>query len=82
MKKSAPSRIVVVSSVMHWFGRINVETMTGKETYNHMSDYSNSKLANVLFTRELSKGLRDTGESYLSIIQGRLIMSYFHAWNK
>ncbi|XP_034489879.1 retinol dehydrogenase 12-like [Drosophila innubila] len=62
LKQSAPSRIVVVSSIAHLFGRINRDDLMGDRNYRKMMGaYTQSKLANVLFTRKLSTLLQGTG---------------------
>nr|XP_054758559.1 retinol dehydrogenase 13-like [Lytechinus pictus] len=61
LKSSAPSRIINVSSVAHKVGKINFEDINSEQRYNSAEAYSNSKLANVLFTRELSRRLEGTG---------------------
>ena len=59
IKKSAPSRIINVSSLGHSMGsgKINFDDIHWEKTYSAWPAYYNSKLANVLFTRELSKRL-------------------------
>ncbi|EDV34517.1 uncharacterized protein Dana_GF20918 [Drosophila ananassae] len=62
LKQSAPSRIVVVSSAAHLFGRINRDDLMSEKKYGKFfGAYSQSKLANILFTRKLSAMLKDTG---------------------
>ncbi|XP_067682888.1 retinol dehydrogenase 13-like [Haliotis asinina] len=61
LKASAPSRIINVSSLAHSRGRINFEDLNSATTYNPAAAYEQSKLANVLFTLELAKRLKDTG---------------------
>ncbi|XP_034479707.1 retinol dehydrogenase 12-like [Drosophila innubila] len=61
LKKSAPSRIVNVSSLAHTMGKMNFDDLNSDKSYNSYSAYSQSKLANVLFTRELAKRLEGTG---------------------
>ncbi|EDX01004.1 retinol dehydrogenase 12 [Drosophila yakuba] len=62
LKHSSPSRIVVVSSAAHLFGRINREDLMSEKNYGKFfGAYSQSKLANILFTRKLSTILKDTG---------------------
>jgi NAD(P)-dependent dehydrogenase (short-subunit alcohol dehydrogenase family) len=58
---SAPSRVVNTSSNSHFRGRINFEDLMLKRGYSVMKGYSQSKLANVLFTFELSRRLAGTG---------------------
>ncbi len=61
LKRSAPSRIVNVSSVAHYGGHINFEDLQLERGYGVMRAYSQSKLAQVLFTRELARRLQGTG---------------------
>ncbi|XP_017061497.1 retinol dehydrogenase 12 isoform X2 [Drosophila ficusphila] len=61
LKRSAPSRVVVVASKAHERGQIYVDDINGKEFYDEGVAYCQSKLANILFTRELAKRLEGTG---------------------
>ncbi|NWT37033.1 RDH12 dehydrogenase, partial [Chroicocephalus maculipennis] len=58
LKRSAPARIVNVSSLAHHGGRIRFHDLHGEKSYNRGLAYCHSKLANVLFTRELAKRLQ------------------------
>ena len=49
------SRIVNVASGAHKVGRIHFEDINLKKHFNVITAYSQSKLANVLFTRELAR---------------------------
>uniref|UniRef100_H0W9L8 Retinol dehydrogenase 14 n=1 Tax=Cavia porcellus TaxID=10141 RepID=H0W9L8_CAVPO len=60
LKSSAPSRIVVVSSKLYAYGDINFEDLNSEQSYNKRFCYSRSKLANILFTRELARRLEGT----------------------
>jgi retinol dehydrogenase-14 len=58
VQKSAPARIVNVSSVGHRHGDIDFENLQfEKGGYSIMASYGRSKLANVMFTRELARRL-------------------------
>ncbi|KPP79555.1 Retinol dehydrogenase 12-like, partial [Scleropages formosus] len=57
LKRSAPSRIVVVSSLAHNFGWIRFHDLHSQGSYNSGLAYCQSKLANVLFVRELARRL-------------------------
>ncbi|XP_041447735.1 retinol dehydrogenase 13 [Drosophila obscura] len=70
LKKSAPSRIVVVSSLAHTRGAINVDDLNSEKSYSEADAYSQSKLANVLFTRELAKRLEGTRVTVNSLHPG------------
>ncbi|KAL2085670.1 hypothetical protein ACEWY4_018990 [Coilia grayii] len=61
IKKSAPGRIITVSSVAHKYGSINLEDINSEKNYSKTAAYSQSKLANVLFTRLLATKLKGTG---------------------
>ncbi|XP_064536347.1 retinol dehydrogenase 12-like [Drosophila montana] len=62
LKQAAPSRIVVVTSVAHLFGRIKRDDLMGERNYRRLlGAYTQSKLANVLFTRKLAMMLMGTG---------------------
>lgn len=70
LKSSAPSRIVVLSSIAHRFGNINKDDLNSEKSYNKFQAYSQSKLANVMFSRELSKRLNGTGVTVNSVHPG------------
>jgi NAD(P)-dependent dehydrogenase (short-subunit alcohol dehydrogenase family) len=54
---SEPARIVNVSSGMHQGAEINFDDLEMKRRYSGLKAYAQSKLANVLFTYELSRRL-------------------------
>src|SRR6266496_5501983 len=58
---SAPARIVTVSSGAHAGGRIDFDDLQGERDYSGQRAYSQSKLANVMFTYELARRLEGTG---------------------
>jgi len=60
LKASSPARIVNVSSGAHQGARIDFDDLQGKKHFNGMRAYGQSKLANVLFTYELSRRLEGT----------------------
>ena len=61
LKQSSPSRIVVVSSGIYTRGKINKKDLMGELSYGKYSAYSQSKLANVLFSNELARRLDQSG---------------------
>ena len=51
-------RVVTVSSAMHWIGRINLDDLNWeRRRYSRWPAYAQSKLANLLFTFELTRRL-------------------------
>lgn len=61
LKHSAPSRVINVSSVAHTMGKIQFDDLSGEKDYHPVRAYAQSKLANVLFTRELAKRTEGKG---------------------
>lgn len=57
LAQSAPARVVTVSSNAHVQGRIDFDDLQGERSYSGARAYSQSKLANVLFTHELARRL-------------------------
>ncbi|WP_416148376.1 SDR family oxidoreductase [Salipaludibacillus sp. HK11] len=57
LKASAPSRIINVSSGAYKFGNISFEDLHSRHKYRTFKVYGQSKLANILFTYELSRRL-------------------------
>lgn len=62
LKKSAPSRIIVVASELYRLASVNMENPNPVNTFPAYLYYS-SKYANILFTRELARKLQGTGVS-------------------
>jgi NAD(P)-dependent dehydrogenase (short-subunit alcohol dehydrogenase family) len=60
IKASTPARIINVSSNAHTSGKIEFDNLQGERQYGPGA-YDNSKLANILFTMELSRRLQGTG---------------------
>lgn len=70
VKAAAPSRIINLASTAHLRGKINFEDFNSSESYDAAAAYNQSKLANVLFTRELSRKLKGTGVSVFAVHPG------------
>ncbi len=70
LKQSAPSRVITVSSQSHRTGKIHFDDLQLGQTFSGNRAYSQSKLANLLFTFELSKRLLGTGVSALAFDPG------------
>lgn len=62
IEKTADSRIINISSMMHNYGNIDLEDINWeKRPYNKSRAYADSKIANLYFTYELAKKLSDKG---------------------
>ncbi|XP_037096582.1 retinol dehydrogenase 14-like [Syngnathus acus] len=70
MKRSAPSRIVVVSSKLYKHGDIDFDDLKSEQKYDKAFAYSRSKLANLLFTCELARRLQGSGVTVNALSPG------------
>jgi len=61
LEANAPSRIVNVASAAHVRATLDFDDLQTTRAYSTMDVYSKSKLANILFTRELARRLEGTG---------------------
>ena len=69
--KSAPARVVTVSSIGHRRGTIDLDDLGfEKGGYTTMRAYQRSKLGNVLFASELARRLQGTGVTSNSLHPG------------
>lgn len=79
LKASAPARIVNVASDGHKMGHIDFDDLNYEhKKYNSTQAYCNSKLANVIFNKELAKKLKGTNVTANSLHPG-VINSNFSA---
>ncbi len=61
LEKSAPSRVVTVSSEAERWGNIDFDDLQSKKRYRGFPVYGMTKLANIMFTYELAERLEGTG---------------------
>jgi hypothetical protein len=64
---SGPSRVVTVSSMMHMPGKIRFADPTWQTGYSRWPAYCMSKVANLLFMRELQRRLVQTDSDTISL---------------
>ena len=65
---AAPApRVVTVASIAHRTGKIEFDNLQGERKYNPREAYNRTKLANILFARELEKRARAAGSKLVSI---------------
>ncbi|XP_043802666.1 retinol dehydrogenase 13-like [Apis laboriosa] len=70
LKSSAPSRIINVSSSAHKRGKIKLDDLNSEKNYEPGEAYAQSKLANILFTKELANKLKGTGVTVNAVHPG------------
>ena len=61
LKKSAPSRIITVSSEAQRWGKMNFDDLQSERRYRSFPVYGMTKLANIMFTFDLAERLEGTG---------------------
>jgi NAD(P)-dependent dehydrogenase (short-subunit alcohol dehydrogenase family) len=66
--RAAPkARVVAVSSLVHFMGRIRFEDLGSERSYDRTRAYAQSKLANLLFVRELQRRFEAAGIDALAV---------------
>lgn len=71
LKESAPSRVINLTSLAHIVGKIDFEDLNWEnKKFDTKQAYCQSKLANVLFTRELAKRLQGTAVTVNAVHPG------------
>jgi len=78
LKASAPARIVNVASDAHRGGRINFDDLHGEQGYGGWKAYAQSKLANVLFSYELSRRVHGMNLSVNAMHPGGVATNFFN----
>ena len=75
LANGVPARVVNVSSVGHWlFGKMDFKSINyEKRLYDKMGAYGQSKLASVLFTKELHNKAKDHGITTYSLHPGYVL---------
>ncbi len=58
---AAPARVVSTSSMAHQGAKLDFSDLQCAKSYNGWQAYGRSKLANILFTREAARRLKDAG---------------------
>lgn len=76
LKSSAPSRVVTVSSGAHARGRIDFDDLQGVRNYSGQRAYSQSKLANIMFTNELARRVAGSGVTANAVHPGVVRTSF------
>ena len=76
LKASASARIINVSSSGHTSGRIDFADLQGERSYSFMRAYTQSKLAQIYFTYELTERLKGTGVTVNALHPGLVDSSF------
>jgi NAD(P)-dependent dehydrogenase (short-subunit alcohol dehydrogenase family) len=85
LASSAPSRVVNVASQVEKSGSIDFADLQGTREYDGLRAYRQSKLANMLFTRELGRRVAGLGVATIALHPGvyttRLLDDY-NGWSR
>lgn len=82
LKKSAPARIVNVSSANHWRGKVDFSHFRGENlSYVMDSVYNHTKLHNVIWTNELARRLKGTDVTANSLHPGIVMTEVMRHYN-
>jgi NAD(P)-dependent dehydrogenase (short-subunit alcohol dehydrogenase family) len=65
LKRSSPSRIVIVASIAHILGTLDLDDLNFVKSFGGDKVYCSSKLANILMSSELAKKLKGTGNLFM-----------------
>jgi NAD(P)-dependent dehydrogenase (short-subunit alcohol dehydrogenase family) len=80
LKKTSHARIVNVSSRAHGGARIHWDDVQLERGYSANKAYGQSKLCNILFTRELAKRLESTGVTANCLHPGVIASGFGHTY--
>ena len=70
LKKSAPARIITVSSMVHTSAKPDFQNLNAENHFEPYAAYALSKLGNVLFSNELTEHLKGTSVTSNSLQPG------------
>lgn len=76
--KTARARVVNVSSSAHFAGRVHLDDLQSRRSYNGWLAYSSSKLMNVLFTYALARRWSEAGVTVNAVHPGFVATNFGH----
>jgi retinol dehydrogenase 12 len=79
---SAPSRVINVSSEAHRYGKMRFDDLERNNKWSLFGPYAQSKLANILFTKELARKLNGAGVTVNCLHPGVVSTHLFDAFPK
>ncbi|KAF2894545.1 hypothetical protein ILUMI_11624 [Ignelater luminosus] len=87
LKKSSPSKIIFISSMVAFFHNLSIENLNCPEdqmiiAFTDLKMYANSKLCLIIAANELSKKLRGTGVTAYSVHPGAVYTNIYFRYAK
>jgi NAD(P)-dependent dehydrogenase (short-subunit alcohol dehydrogenase family) len=67
LNRTPEARVVTLSSFGHRFGKMDFDNLNSEKSYNPGTAYAESKLANLLFTYELQRRLKEADVQTIAI---------------
>jgi len=67
-KASPPARVINTSSLFHWLGGVRLDDLQHKRWYLPPLAYADSRLASILFTRELQRKFTESGNTGIRVV--------------
>jgi NAD(P)-dependent dehydrogenase (short-subunit alcohol dehydrogenase family) len=80
LRAGAPARVIVVSSMVHKWGALDLDNVQLERGYSMDRAYAQSKLCNVLFTRALTRRLAGAGVTANSLEPGLVKTEFARAY--
>ncbi|KAM3854867.1 dehydrogenase/reductase SDR family member 13-like [Vipera latastei] len=82
LKRCTPSRIIIVTSSLHCAGKIDFRTIhkPAESLWQALKSYFNSKLANILHTRELANQMEGTNVTCYAVHPGLVKTEVFRSY--
>ena len=79
LEKIKNSRIVTITSLAQFFGKVGWKNLKAEDYYNKQESYATSKLANIMFALELSQKLKEKNILSLAAHPGIAKTNLFNA---
>jgi len=67
LRHTPASRVINLSSIMHRYGRIDFDDLMSERNYSPVRSYNQSRLATLIFARELARRSKRNGWQVLSV---------------
>jgi NAD(P)-dependent dehydrogenase (short-subunit alcohol dehydrogenase family) len=67
LEDSTHARVVSLSSLVHWYARLDFTNLNAEKHYGRLNAYGQSKLANLVFAHELQRRLTRSGSTTMSV---------------
>jgi NAD(P)-dependent dehydrogenase (short-subunit alcohol dehydrogenase family) len=70
LKRTAPSRVINLSSGLHKSAKLNLDNLQSESSYKSMDAYKSTKLMLIMHTYEMARRLKDAGVAVNVVLPG------------